>query len=94
MDLSPLQLVLRAGAIAIYLAGALAVLGVIHAPLARPAEVISAVLLGLHALETVAMFKHVKRYQGPVALSVLLSVLFGLLHWLPLAKAARAARDA
>ena len=49
-------------------------------------------LLVLHALETVVVFKHVKRYQGPVAVSVLLSVLFGVLHWLPLARAARAER--
>ena len=44
-------------------------------------------LLVLHALETVVVFKHVKRYQGPVAVSMLLSVL-----WLPLARAARAER--
>ena len=48
---------------------------------------ISLVLLAVHALETVAMFKHVRKYAGPLAVSMALSLLFGLLHWLPLAKA-------
>jgi hypothetical protein len=48
---------------------------------------ISLVLLGVHAIETVAMFSHVRKYVGPLAFSIALSLLFGLLHWLPLAKA-------
>ena len=35
------------------------------------------------------MFRHVRRYRGPLALSVLLTLLFGLLHWKPLADARR-----
>ena len=32
------------------------------------------------------MFKHVRKYRGPLAVSVLLTLLFGLLHWKPLAQ--------
>jgi hypothetical protein len=33
------------------------------------------------------MFRHVRLYKGPVAVSILLTLLFGLLHWKPLADA-------
>jgi hypothetical protein len=47
--------------------------------------VVAGVLLALHAAELVFMFRHVRLYPGPLALSVLLTLLFGLLHWQPLA---------
>jgi uncharacterized protein YhhL (DUF1145 family) len=52
---------------------------------------ITLVLLVIHAIEAVVMFKHVRRYEGPLAVSILLTLLFGLLHWKPLA--AKAARE-
>jgi len=39
----------------------------------------------IHALEIVVMFKQVRLYRGPLAVSMLLTLLFGLLHWKPLA---------
>lgn len=48
---------------------------------------VALVLLSLHVLELVFMFRHVRLYRGPLALSVLLTLLFGLLHWKPLADA-------
>lgn len=48
---------------------------------------ISLIVLAVHAVETVAMLRHVRKYAGPLWISVLLSLLFGLLHWMPLAKA-------
>ena len=57
-----------------------------HAPL------LAGILLLVHALELVFVFKHVRLYPGPLAASVVLTLLFGLLHWKPLADAqARAA---
>ncbi len=47
----------------------------------------SLVLLAAHVLELVLMFKHVRLYRGPIAISVMLTLLFGLLHWKPLADA-------
>lgn len=56
------------------------------------APMIAAALLGIHTVEAVLMFKHVRLYRGPLAVSIGLTVLFGLLHWKPLAdRQARAA---
>lgn len=49
------------------------------------------ILLVVHAGETLVMFKHVKAYEGALWKSIALSLLFGLLHWLPLARKARSA---
>lgn len=50
-------------------------------------------LLAAHLLEVVVAYRSVRLYQGPLVVSVVLTMLFGLLHWLPLAKEhARAAR--
>ena len=49
------------------------------------------ILLAIHVAELLFVFKHVRLYTGPLAVSVLLTLLFGLLHWKPLADAARAA---
>ena len=46
--------------------------------------VVASVLLVAHFLELLFMFKHVRRYRGALATSVLLTLLFGLLHWQPL----------
>lgn len=45
------------------------------------------IVLAVHGVELVAMFRHVRLYRGPLAASVLLTLLFGLLHWKPLANA-------
>jgi uncharacterized protein YhhL (DUF1145 family) len=45
---------------------------------------VSLVLIAAHGLEVLVAFKYIKRYQGPLAVSVLLTMLFGLLHWRPL----------
>ena len=51
-------------------------------------------LLAVHVLECALAFKYVKTYSGSLAKSIVLSLLFGLLHWMPLARAARAAAQA
>jgi hypothetical protein len=48
------------------------------------------VLLGAHALEVLAFRKQIALYKGPFAVSAGLTLLFGFLHWKPLAD--RAAR--
>ena len=48
---------------------------------------ITVILLVIHALEVVFVFRHVRLYQGPLVTSVVLTLLFGLLHWKPLADA-------
>lgn len=49
------------------------------------------VVVAAHVVELVFMFKHVKSYRGPLATSIVLTLLFGLLHWMPLAKANKSA---
>lgn len=46
-------------------------------------------LLVAHVLEAVVFHRKLALYQGPMIVSVLLTVLFGFLHWLPLSKAQR-----
>ena len=82
-------LVMKAALLAIY---ALAVMGwagfagLLPAGLAGRMGSITPVILAVHALELLFAFRHVKRYQGPLAVSVLLTILFGMLHWKPLAE--------
>lgn len=47
------------------------------------------ILFIVHLAETVFMFRHVKAYPGALWKSIGLSLLFGLLHWLPLARLGR-----
>ena len=48
---------------------------------ARAATVL---FLAAHLAEAALFFRHVRKYRGPVAVSVLLTLLFGLFHWVPL----------
>ena len=43
------------------------------------------VLVILHVLQLPFVFKYVRLYPGPLAASILLTLLFGILHWKPLA---------
>ncbi|MHC8333454.1 hypothetical protein [Pseudomonas sp. LB3P25] len=47
-------------------------------------KTIAAVLLLAHLLEVIVMFKYVKRYRGSLGASLVLTLLFGFLHWKPL----------
>ena len=62
--------------------------------LAFDAQRLALILLGAHLLEMLFMFKHVRRYAGPLWVSMVLTMLFGLLHWKPLADTARRTPDA
>ena len=42
-----------------------------------------------HVIEIFVAFKHVRAYQGPLAMSMLLTLLFGFLHWKPIADRAK-----
>jgi len=53
----------------------------------------SLILLAIHVLELVFMFRHVRLYKGPLATSIVLTLLFGLLHWKPLADADKARQN-
>lgn len=44
------------------------------------------ILLVAHVLEVFVAFKSVRLYKGLLVVSIMLTVLFGFLHWIPLAK--------
>ncbi len=50
------------------------------------AQIAAASLLAGHSLEAVLMLKTVRRYSGPLWVSVLQTVLFGIIHLRPLQK--------
>ena len=76
--------VLKFICIVTYVLGAASALGMLPESLQFFA-VLALVLLVAHVGELLLMFKHVRRYPGSLAMSVLLTLLFGLLHWKPLA---------
>jgi uncharacterized protein YhhL (DUF1145 family) len=78
---------LKAGCIALYLL-ALASLVVVFPNGAGPViQTLALAFLAVHVLEMLIAFKHIKSYPGPLSTSIVLALLFGLLHWMPLAKA-------
>ena len=81
--------ILKAVCLAIYALAIAGLAGLLPAGLAGSMQTIALVMLIAHAVELLVMFKYVKRYPGPLAVSVLLAMLFGLLHWKPLADAAK-----
>ncbi len=78
---------LKAGLLVMYALALAGLAGLLPNGLANTLQNIVVVTLIIHVIECVAMFKHVGLYRGPLAISVLLTLLFGLLHWKPLADA-------
>jgi uncharacterized protein YhhL (DUF1145 family) len=75
--------------IATYALSVVSLFGVMPADLSQLLQRISLILLVIHAIELLVMRKTIRTYPGPFAISVLLTLLFGLLHWKPLADAQR-----
>ncbi len=49
-------------------------------------QMLALVFVVVHVIELITFFDKVRLYKGPLAISVVLTLLFGLLHWVPLAK--------
>lgn len=81
-----MNLVMRIGCLAAYALGIAAFTGLIHGPLAAAAAIVTIALVGLHALELLFAYRFLHRYKGAMAVSVVLALLFGVLHWAPLAR--------
>lgn len=81
--------VLKAVCLGIYALAMAGLAGLLPSGLAGSMQTIALVMLAVHVVELAVMFKHVKRYPGPLAISIVLAMLFGLLHWKPLADAAK-----
>jgi len=80
-----LNFALKAACVAIYALALASMAGALPAGTLGWAPAVAAALLIIHALELVFAFRHVRSYRAALAISVLLTLLFGLLHWKPLA---------
>jgi len=78
---------LKATCLAVYLVAVIGSLGVLPATVASAAQQFAFILLALHVLELLVVFRSIRRHPGPLIDSIGLTLLFGLLHWLPLARA-------
>lgn len=80
--------VLKAACVATYALTLATAVGVLPAGLAwigHPLNIIVLTMLAIHAIELIFAFRHVRRHPGSLATSILLTILFGVLHWKPLA---------
>lgn len=80
-----ISLIIKLALLALYAAALAGFAGLLPPGLASRLQNITLIVLAIHVIEMAVMFKHVKRYQGPLVISMLLTLLFGLLHWKPLA---------
>jgi uncharacterized protein YhhL (DUF1145 family) len=86
-----LNLFFKASLLVVYLLGIASHIVVFPGQSGPIVQTISLALLLIHALECLLAYRYIKLYSGPLLVSLLLSLLFGLLHWLPLARKAREA---
>lgn len=75
--------ILKAACLALYAGGAAAAAGLLPPGLSLLGPV-AAMVLAAHVLEGAVMVRLVRRYPGPLAASLVLTLLFGILHLLPL----------
>lgn len=52
--------------------------------LASGAQTLAVILLFVHVLEVFFFWRYVRMWQGPLIGSVVLTLLFGILHWKPM----------
>jgi len=80
---------MKAFCLALYLAAAASFAIDFPAAMVMPLRILAAGFLATHLLEAIVFMRHVRLYKGPLAVSLLLTLLFGLLHWKPLVAANR-----
>lgn len=85
---------LKAGCIAIYLLAVCSLFTTLPWGTGTVLQFVGIALIAVHALEAVFVWKYIKTYKGSMLTSLVLSLLFGLLHWMPLAKASQKAGSA
>ena len=68
-----MNLILRLACLAAFVLALAHLGGLMPAGWFSRAPMIAAILLGLHALELLLFFRHVRLYRGPLAVSVVLS---------------------
>jgi uncharacterized protein YhhL (DUF1145 family) len=81
-------MLLKLGCLVVYALGLAGAAGWLHGTPAAIFEFLSGVLVAVHVLELPIFWKALHAYPGSLASSVLQSLLFGVLHSLPLKRAA------
>jgi hypothetical protein len=79
--------ILKAACVLVYLLAALQWAGLFPPGHLERLTLIALALLLIHAVELLLFYRHVRLFPGPLAISIVLTLLFGLLHWKPLADA-------
>lgn len=82
-----LNTLLRALCLLTYAAALAHIAGWLPTGLLPRAPWAAAALLAVHTVELPLAFKHLRRDVRPLALGLLLTLLYGLMHWWPLARA-------
>jgi uncharacterized protein YhhL (DUF1145 family) len=80
---------LKGAALLVYAVALATLAGWLEGPLATGMSLFAGVMLLVHALEVPFVLASLRRHRGPLAASIALNLLFGLLHWMPLRRAAR-----
>lgn len=76
-------------ALAVYIAAGASLLVPLPLGAGPLLQLLALVLLAAHTLEVVVYWRWVRAWEGPLAASIALTLLFGLAHWLPLRERAR-----
>lgn len=74
---------LKAGMLALYALTILSLL--VHIPGGALLRTIVLIVLVAHVIEVLAFQKHLRLHKGPLVDSIALTLLFGFVHWKPLA---------
>ena len=74
----------KIGCLAIYTLAITALAGWPNGNLATIVQVVALLMLATHLLEALLMRNRLKSFPGSMAANVVLTLLFGLLHWKPL----------
>ena len=86
-----LNLFFKVTILAVYLLGIASHIVAFPGQMGPIVQTMALALLLIHALECLLAYRYIKQYSGPLPVSLVLCLLFGLLHWMPLARKARAA---
>ena len=79
-------LLMKIACLAVYALGLAGLAGLVHGPAATVGELVSIAFLAVHALELLYAYRFLHRHRGPMAASIALAMLFGVIHWAPLAR--------
>ena len=82
---------LKGAALVVYAIALATLAGWLDGRLPDTIAICGGAMLAVHVLELPFVFPHLRRHRGPLAVSIALTLLFGLLHWVPLKRAAAAA---